>query len=302
MSKEKSYPPLSEIYRRAWESCLAQWPIFFIRFVFVMLNVGALLLCLFLVCWPLVQALWKGFKESGAGNFPAFLKGMDYSSVMPDPNWIFMAVGMGLLFITWWSLLDALLDGAVYASLRGLQEKGTAFSLTEFFKDGMRYMGPMIGLQMFWFLMVVGVILGGLFLILLLALLLKALSIPWWAGLILAIPGGFAAIMIFIGLAGFAIMGGAYLMEGQGVLQALRSSFNKCVQGYGRVVWGIFLVWLIYFIFSFAFQAVMGIFGNIPMIGVFFILLEFLVNLALSIGIWVFMPALAVAFSLEKEA
>ena len=103
-------------------------------------------------------------------------------------------------------------------------------------------------------------------------------------------------------LVGYGILAGAYLMEGKGVMHALRQAFQKCLEGYGRAVWGLLLVWVIYFVFSIAFQAVMNIFGLIPLIGVLFLLIQFIVNLFISVGIWVYMPALAVTFSLEKEA
>ena len=301
MSKEKTYISLSETYRRSWESCLALWPILIFRLVFVLLNLGAILLCFFLVCWPLVKTVWKAFRDSGNGNLPNFIQGMDFSSYIPDLRWILMAVGVGLIFITWWSLLDAFFDGAVYARLRDHQENGRFFSFSEFFKDGMRYMGPMIGLQMVWFLILMGILLVGVLLALFAAVTMNVFSIPWWVWLLSGIPAGFIGLLLFIGMAAYGVLAGAYLMEGKGVLNALKKSFHKCLQGYGRAVWSFFLVWVIYFVFSIAFQAVMGIFGHIPLLGFIFIIFEFLVDLTLSIVIWVFMPALAVTFSLEEE-
>ena len=302
MLKNKSYPTLSEIYRRAWESCVALWPLFIVRFVFVVVNFGAIFLCLFLVCWPFIQTLWKVFKDSEGRNYADVIKGMDFTSFVPDVHWILMAVGMALLFIIWWVLLGALFDSGMYARLRGYQENEEPFSIRNYFLNGIQYMFPMIGLWIVWLVIFMAVLLAGFLLVLFLVILFKALSIPWWFGIILGIPGGFASVVVMIGLGAYASVAGAYLMEGKGVVSALGSSFRKCWEDYGRVVWGILLVWVIYIVFSIAFQTVMEILGHIPLLGVFFILIEFLANLVLSIAIWVFMPALAVAFSLEKES
>ena len=301
MPKQKTYPLLSDAYRKAWESCAALWPLFILRFVFLILNFGTLFFCLFLVCWPLLQALWKGFRETGGQNFSRYMQSMDWSGYMPDSGSILMAIGLALLYITWWSLLAALFDGAVYSRMREHQEKGSLFSLREFFKDGIRYLFPMIGLQVLWSLVFLGVVLMGLLGGILAALLFHALSLVW-LGILLAIPLFFVAIAVVIALAGFGLLAGAYLMEEKGIIFAMRQAFNKCLEGYGRVVWGILLVWVIYFVFSVAFQAVMNIFGLIPFIGFLFLLAQFGVNLFFSVAIWVYMPALAVVFSLEEEA
>ncbi len=298
MVKVKSIPPLSDVYRKAWESCQALWPLFILRFVFVILNFGAILLCLFLVCWPFIKPLIDGFEQSGANFIPNST--LLFENYAQDLGWLAMAVGLILLFITWWGLLAALFDGAVYSQMREHQENGRLFSLGDFFKDGARYLMPMIGLQVLWSLLFFGVMMIGFLGGILAALLLKILSMLW-LGILLGIPLFFLAVVVMIGLAGWGILAGAYLMDRKGVMHAMRQGYQKCLEGHGRAIWGILLLWVIYFVFSIAFQVVMSIFGLIPLIGLLFIIAQWAGSLFLSVAIWVYMPALAVAFSLEKE-
>src|ERR1039457_5102781 len=159
MVKVKSIPPLSDVYRKAWEACQALWPLGILRFVFVILNFGAILLCLFLVCWPFIKPLIDGFEQSGANFIPNST--LLFENYAQDLGWLAMAVGLILLFITWWGLLAALFDGAVYSQMREHQENGRLFSLGDFFKDGARYLMPMIGLQVLWSLLFFGVMMIG---------------------------------------------------------------------------------------------------------------------------------------------
>jgi hypothetical protein len=278
------------------------WPLFFVRLVFLILNFGALLFCLFLTCWPLVMALAKAWKDTGGGrDFQQYIQGMDWTSFFPDLHFILMTIVLGLLYITWWSLLAAMFDGAAYARMREYQKENNPYSLAEFFKDGVRYMFPMVGLQACWFLIFMAVFLGIILLVILLAVIGHLLSIPWWIGLLLGLPGGVAFVLLMLAFMTYGVMGGAYLVEGKGIFHSLKAAYEKTKQNYGRVIWAFLLLWVIYIVFTTAFQSVMNIFGTMRWIGFLFLLAEMAVSTVLSIAIWIYMPALAVAFSLEEE-
>lgn len=302
MKPQKPSPPLSEVYRTAWESCVALWPLFIVRLVFLVLNIGALVLCLFLACWPFIRGLMTSYRNSGESTVEKFIQNLnpaDLAQYFPDIQTILMAIGLGLLYITWWSFLAALFDGAVYSRLRDNQLNQSLFSLPEFFKDGLKYMMPMLGLQVAWFAIFMGVLFILFMVGLIAVVLLNVMNISPLFIFLPGIPAGFAALVLLVAIGGYGVVSGAYLVEDKGVLSALKRSFEKCVAGHGRVIWGILLVWVIYFVFSIAFQGVMTLFGAIPIIGLLFTAVEFIINIALSIAIWVYMPALAVVFSLE---
>ncbi len=302
MAGRKSYPTLSETYRHAWESCRALWPLFVIRFVFLILNFGAFVFCLFLGFWPIVAEIWNGFKDSGVESFESFIKSSDFTQYFTDMSWLLVAFGLFALYIIWWIFLSALFDGALYNRISEYQKNGTLFSLKDFFKDGLKYMFPMIGLEILWFFIFLGLTIAGFMAVLIGALVLKAIGIPWWVGLFFLIPGGFIAILVFLGLIACAIMAGAYLVDGHGITGSVKQSFLKCKENSGRALWGILLVWIIYFVFSMAFQQVLSAFMRIPLLGIVFLIVELVVSLALSLIFWVYLPALAVTFELEEKA
>src|ERR1051325_932716 len=103
MKKQKSTPPLSDVYRTAWESCVALWPLFIVRLVFLILNIGALILCLFLACWPFIRGMINSYRSSGASTIDKFIQNLNLAELtqyFPDVQTILMAIGLGLLYIT----------------------------------------------------------------------------------------------------------------------------------------------------------------------------------------------------------
>src|SRR6185503_6519066 len=111
MAKAKTYPELSETYRTAWESSVALWPLFILRFIYLFLNIAAFIICLCIGFWPLIQGLWSGFTESGMESFEGFAKSFNWASYFTDFHWIVIAVGLFVLFATWWTLIASLFNG-----------------------------------------------------------------------------------------------------------------------------------------------------------------------------------------------
>ncbi len=304
MSSQKSNQSLSDVYRTAWESCVALWPVFFVRLVFVILNIGAFVLCLFLACWPLIQGLINSYRNSSSSTFQKFIqsfKPADFSQFMPDAQGILLAIGLGILFVIWWLILGAWFNGGLLARFSDYQKNGTPFSLVEFIKDGLRFLLPMIGLLILWFVIYIVSCVAGCLLFVMASILLKALSIPWWVGLCMAVPGGVVGLVLFMGLVVFGVLATAYLVDGKGIFKALGRAGQKCFEDYGRVVWAFLLFWAFYFIFAIAFKVVATIFSSLPYVGFLFSIADFLFSIFLSVAISVYMSALAVTFSLEKE-
>ncbi len=301
MAKSQSYLALSESYRVAWESCVALWPILVLRFIYLILNAIAFIFCLFIGFWPLIQALWNGFK-SGPENFEGFARDFNWSGYFMDLHWVVIAVGLFLLFITWWSFLASLFDGAVYRQLSEHQKNGTDFSLPGFFKSGLRYMFSMMGVQLCWGLIFIGVSGAGGMIALIAAVLLKLLGLSWWIMILLSIPAALISILLCLYLGVSASITGAYLVNDHGIFDSIKSALIKCKENGGRVIWIFLLAFIIYFVFSLASSAVLSALAHIPWVGWVFSLIDLIVGLILGLGVSIYVPSLAVAFQLEEKA
>ncbi|HUO58882.1 MAG TPA: hypothetical protein VMV05_11965 [bacterium] len=301
MATTKSLSPLGDIYQQAWESCSDLWPLFVLRFIFMLLNIGAMILCLILVFGSLILSLFKGLQDMRPNDVQDYFKNFDFSGFAHDPGWLVSAVGIFALYMIWWLLLENLFNAGLYRRLWDRQKNGADFNLRQFFVDGIQYFLPMLGLYLllifsFFFVMFclfVGAIAFGI--------LFKAMGIIW-LGILLMIPGFFLFLLLMATLAATWYMANAYVMEGFGVMDSFRRAFLKCKENTGRVLWGILVVFIGYFILSFSFQLIMGLFSHVPLIGALFLLFEMFVNFVLAVMIWVFIPAVAVTFLLEKEA
>ena len=294
-------PPLSEVYQRAWKSCVDLWPLFVLRFVFLVLNFGAMILCILLVFGSLILNLFKGLRGLGPNEVQDYIKNFDFSGFVHDPGWLVSAVGIFFLYFVWWMLLENLFSAGLYRRLWDHQKNGVGFRLGQFFADGIQYFLPMLGLCLLLifsnlfilaFLLVAAIVLGILF---------KALGIIW-LGILLMIPGFFFFMFLMLAIITIWYLANAYVMEGFGVFGSFKRGFLKCKENMGRVIWGLLVVWIGYFMVSFSSQVILGLFSHAPLIGLLFLFLEMCVNLSLAVLIWVFVPSLAVVFLLEPEA
>jgi hypothetical protein len=266
----------------------------------MIVNLCAFLFCLFLGFWPLVQDLVAGF-ESSPDNFANFVQSYNWTAFFSDLHWVGIAVGLFLLYMTWWSLLAALFDGAVYSQVSEHQKKESGFSFEGFFKAGFRYMLPMLGMQCCWLLIFLGAFLLGTIAAVVIGALFNLLGMPTWVIVLLCIPMGFAAILLLIYLGVSIAMTGAYLVDGKGVFDSIKSALLKTKENTGRVLWAFLLTFLIYAVISMASQGILDAFSHVPAIGFLFSLINLLVSLTLSMAFSVFGPALAVTLQLEEE-
>jgi len=299
----KNYPSFTEIYGRAWRACTALWPLLVARFVFVVANVGAMILCLLLLFGPFLKDLWNAFQNSGMENPQEYFKNFESSPLFnyfKDPAWLAIAFGMMALYTIWWMLLTTLFDAGVYRRFWAYQKNGEPLSFRGFFRDAFQYFLPMLGLVLLWLLVFIFIMAVLGFLSALLILFFHAIKLTW-VGVLIFIPGTLLFLLLMFGLVTCWLAACAYLMDGNGVFDALKKAFGKCVENYGRMVWSVFLLWLCYFIFSVVFSLVMNLLGLIPILGMIFAIMQFAVSLAFAVVFWVYIPSLMVAFSLEEE-
>jgi hypothetical protein len=299
MKKETAVKPFSDIYREAWASCAALWPLFIARGILNLLYVGAILLCLLVTFAPFLKYLFDNLGDLEGSDYKRLFENFDFKPYVQDMNWWVLLGGVFFLYFTWLSLFEAFFDGASYRRYWDHQKNSAGFTWGDFFRDGLKFMLPMIGLQALFMGLFFGIIILPVFLIAFLCGLLKG------ASLLLLIPvvliGLVFLVPAIIGLVGWYILSQAYLVAGNGVFESMKKAFGRCKERYGRVVWGIFLVGIIYFVVDLAVEGILGLFSNVPVIGIVFLVVKFLASMALSIVFSMYVPALGVTFLLERE-
>jgi len=291
--------PLADLYRETLDSCVALWPLFFIRIGFLFLNLAFLVLGLAVCCWPFLQLLMGHWSDFGTGNVKSWMSEINWMDYFGDFKILIMVGLFAAFYITFVGFFLAFFDAAVYCQFNRYQKNGLAFSWRSFFDGGIQKMMPMIGLQCAWLLAALGVLMGLVFAAVLGVLMEKLL--PWWIGLLLAVPFGLAAVLIMLVLGTGATLSAAYLVDGHGIWDSVKEGTARAIQHKGRAIWANLLMTFIYFIFFMAFTVVFGALTMIPLIGILFMVFKFLVTSALAIGFNIYMTSLNVALQLEPK-
>jgi hypothetical protein len=290
--------PLSELYRTAFDCCGALWPIFILRVAFLFFNLTFLFLGLALFFWPFLQFLFNHWSDLQNGNVQGIFSEINWSSYFGDFK-ILIIIGLFVAFyLTFVCFFLAFFDAAVYSQMNENQKKGKAFSWGSFFEGGVKKMIPMVGLQCAWFLLVLGGIFGVCLLGLLGALIGKVIG---WFALLLAIPAGLGLMVVMVILGTAASLSGAYLVDGNGIWESVQLSIEKAMEHQGRAIGAVMLLGLIYFVFFISFTVVFAVLVKIPLIGILFAGLKFLVTSILAIGFNIYMTSLNVALQLEPK-
>ena len=297
--KTAALAPLSDLYRTAFDSCVALWPILFIRVVFLFLNFAFLGLGLFICCWPFLQMIMSHWSDISTGNVKNVMSEINWMSYFGDFKVLIMVGLFVAFYVTCLCFFLAFFDAAVYTEMNQNQKKGSAFSWKSFFDGGIKKMIPMVGLQCAWLLVFLGAILTFCFIAVLGVFIGKLL--PWWISILLALPAGliFALMMVVFITAG--TLSAAYLVDGFGIWDSVKEGFVKAIQNKGRAIWACLLIIFIYLIFFSAFSVVFEVFSKFPLIGVFFALFKFVVTSLLAIGFNIYMTSLSVALQLEPK-
>ncbi len=301
MTNPITLPPLSELYGRAWKTSIALWPLFLVRFVFIVLNFLSMIFCLILAMGPFIQPLFNILKNSNPDDYQQALGNFDFSSFFQKPDFLWTVLGLFSLYLVWWFLFEVFFTGALFKQIMEYRQKGTFFSFAGFLKGGVGCFSSMLGLSIFY---IFCILLFAAFLILFViagAAFFKGLGHPG-IGLLLVLPFCVACFFLVLAFVVYFLVAAAFLVKEGEVFQSLARSFQKCVEHYGRVVWSILLIFLAYLIFSITYQTILNLLRHTPLIGLLFLLLELLINLTVATLVWVYFPALSVEFVTEEES
>ncbi len=318
MAKEKIYPPHSDCFSSAWRTCFSLWPLFLVQLGFVLLQYVTLFFCLFLLVGPFLEKDWsqmaEGFKDPK--NFDWTSVGADAAAYFINANWILIFLGVVTLYLLWWSLLSALSDGGVYKVFWESFRNDEKFSLREFFKNGAKFLLPILFLQtllcivsLFFFVTAIIAIFVGAFVM----GILFTHSIVM--GILLSIVGIPVAIMAVLLLIAF----GAYIFLWKAEITRTKDAWSG-LSGASRIAWdsmwkagrnfrenrwrigiGLTVAFLVYVVMSFVLRFFLGLMGHLPYIGILFDLADLVVGIGLVVLLMNYMPALSVAYLSEEE-
>ncbi|HJT24193.1 MAG TPA: hypothetical protein VJ873_06425 [bacterium] len=307
MKKISPSSPMFDIYSWVWKSCRSLWPLFMVQFLFLILQYVTLFICLGVLFGPFLAHNMDQFTEGmkDPQNYDWTSVASSLAATFTDPTWIAIAIGMILLYTTWWCILSALSDGGVYRTFWDYFEDGKAFDWGVFFKAAFHWMVPMLWLQFFlslWFLgvlliwmLVAGVAFG----------IVALTGFNVWVGVILGVVIGIPSFLFWIVFAMaftvFTFLSKAYLVKGMKAQEAIRTAFAKARADHWRVGLGLFVAFLIYVGVSFFLRMGLQVLTLLPIIGFLFSMVDMVVGIGLIILMVIYMSGLSVAY-LQDEA
>ncbi len=307
MKNTKVSSPLFDIYPWVWKSCLNLWPLFWVQFLFLILQYVTLFLCLALIFGPFAERNMDKIAEglSHPQDYDWIPVLSDWVSTASDPTWIAITVGLVVLYLTWWCLLSALSDGGVFRTFWDYFQKGQPFTWGLFFREAFQWMIPMLWLQLYLSFWALGAFLiwGMMALIVVGLLALAAFKTLWviLAALFLGLPSILFWLVFSLGFAVFSFLSKAFLTKGLQAKQAVREAFQKFKEDRWRVGLGLLVAFLTYIGVSIALRVVLKVLSLVPVLGPGFSLLDMLSGIALTLLMMVYLSGLSVAY-LQDEA
>jgi len=301
MAKERVLPSFLEVCRTAWDECSALWPLFLVMLSVLILQYATLFLCVLLLCLPFLHQLGRVFSEDPSAPADMGLLLEQIGREWVDPSRVLPLLGILLLYATWWSLLSAVADGGVFAAFWRRKRKGEGFSLSLFFKDGLRLFVPMVLLDLCLFLLGFGcclpLVLGGALLVL--GVTSASQTALLLTGLLVGLPLILLGILLLILFVGFNFTATACVARGSSAWVGLQEAWTASRADGWRSLKGNVLILLIYIILSGGVSLVLNGLSLLPFVGWIFTLVDYLTAAAFTAGYMVFAPALAVHYLAE---
>lgn len=286
--------PFMQVYKESWDRNLKVWPLFAWQVGIEILRILTLIPCLVIVFIP----LWKHKADFAGGDFSRLSNTL--VKLLWQSGWWKLALGMFLLYLVWWLIIEALVNGGVFGRLWAIEKEKESFSFKSYIQDGLRFFLPLIALHLLTLMVslsVVGIpafligflggtmggadmgpllLILGLLLLMIPALLILAIVMVWW------------------------LVARGYITSDHGLMESLQLSFHKCLADKGRVFWGLNLLFLLIFVALFVVSMVFGVLQAIPVLGLVFTLVNFLISTLSTAFLAVYVPSVVVSFLGEK--
>jgi len=289
--------PFTQVMQDSWERNLKVWPLFAWQMGIEVLRIVTLIPCLLIVFIP----LWKSKADFAGADWSRLSDSL--VKLLWQSGWWKLALAMFLLYMVWWLIIEALVNGGIFGRLWAWAGSKEGFSFKEYLRDGLRFFLPLITLHLMTtaiMLLVVGV---PAFLIGMAgasarsgaesgAAILPLLGL----GLLVAIPAGLVLAVVAV----WWLVARGYITSGHPFSESLRLSFRKCMADKGRVFWGLNLMFLLLFVGLMVVSMVFGILQAVPLVGVLFSVVNFLVSTVTTAFLAVFVPSVIVTYLDEK--
>jgi hypothetical protein len=302
----------------AWKACFSLWPLFLVQFLFIVLQYVTLFFSVFLLVGPFLEKNWDQIVEGlkAPNSFDWTSLGADAAAYFLNANWFLILLGVGTLYLLWWSLLSALSDGGVCRAFWGYFQDGEKFSLREFFKNGARFLLPMLFLQTLLLIVCVVFFVGVMILIGIAAAVVGVLfAHSPLVGILLilvGIPLFFIGALLVLAFTAYVFLWKAQVTRmkdaGPGPSSASRIAWDsmweagrKFRENRWRTGIGVTVAFLVYVIVSFVLRFFLELMGHLPLIGIFFNFVDIITATGFVVLLMNYMPALSVAYLLEEE-
>jgi hypothetical protein len=318
LSNEKIYPPYSDCFSAAWKACFSLWPLFLVQLLFIVLQYVTLFFSVFLLLGPFLEKNWDQIEEGlkAPNQFDWTALGADATAYFLNANWFLILLGVGVLYMLWWSLLSALSDGGVYRAFWGHFQDRETFSLGAFFKNGARFLLPILFSQTLLLAVCLVFSVGAVILVGITAAVVSVLfAHSSLVGILLilgGIPLGFIGVLLVLAFGAYVFLWKAQVTRmkdgGSGLSGASKIAWDsmweagrKFRENRWRIGIGLTVAFLVYVIVSFILRFFLGLMGHLPYIGIFFDLVDIVTATGFVVLFMSYMPALSVAYLLEEE-
>jgi hypothetical protein len=287
--------PLVEVWKESLDRTLRVWPLYAWQAGIEVMRLVTMAPVILFALAP----IWKHKADFAGGDFSRFSDTL--VKILWQSGWWKMALGMFALYVVWWLIIEALVNGGVFGRLWAWVGKKEPFALGTYVREGFRFFPPLIGLHLLTMavsLVVVGVPLG--------LIVLAGVGDPASAGggtvvlLVLGFLLLIPAVLILAVVAVWWLVARGYITSGHGLTGSLRLSLDRCMRDKGRVFWGLNLLFLLIFAVLMGVNLVFSILQLIPVLGLVFSLVSFLVSMLTTAFLAVYVPSVVVTYVDEK--
>ncbi len=292
----KSTPEFFSHYVRAWERTIQAWPLLLVQLVYWVVTVGAFIGLAFALLGPMIEQIHQAHPGLSIGKLPPEY----WKDALTPENLLYLGI-LAVLAVLWLMILGVLVQGGMMGRLWRYARGGTDFSLREFFGDMANFFWPILGFQSMVFLVFLALLAGLGALGFLAAVAFKGAGSGATVFLILALIGSaiLTLPLVVLGVAYIQLSMG-HLTAGRGVGDSFRLGWDS-LRAHG---WSWFWVFLVYFLVTVVGLLVvggaLGILTLIPVFGVLVAMFKFLFQMASSVFLAVYLPALTVGFLHEN--
>ena len=288
----KSKPEFFSHYVRAWERTIQAWHLLLVQLVYWIVTVTAFIGLAFALLGPMIQQIHQAHPGLSIEKLPPEY----WKEILTPENILYLGI-LFVLAVLWLMILGVLVQGGMMGRLWQYARGGMEFSLGDFFGDMARFFAPILGFQSVVFLVALVLLAGMGAMGFLAAVALKGAGSGVTAFLILALIGLAVLTLPLVILAvGYIQISMGHLTAGRGVGDSFRLGWDSLRADGWRWFWLFLVYFLVTVVGLLVVGGVLGLLTLIPVFGVLVAMFKFLFQMASSVFLAVYLPALTVSF------